>query len=476
MPGYPIMSDKAGMAYVGDVEDGIKPVTDDPVMGTTKIEGGDDVILVPAPSADPRDPLNLPKWRKALFVVLTSICKYRGLQTFGLSITQGLGGLLTFYLPEYSEAGATYADITALMTYPTMIGGRFMGVGNLICMPIALAVGRRPLYLFSLALLIASSVLAAYAKDYNWHLGARMAMGLATSVGAVLILCASPIAGAVGPGDWYNLGAALSAATLLFSIPFVPESRYERSLQAFVQAQVSSGTKDEEEYGPVRLPERPALGLTKYKPRTLWPDMSIKTGKTDVWEGIYCVRNTFQILLFPNVLWAFCLNGLTIGTNESIGTTFGTVMTSVYGWPDCSSSYVNAGQIVVAIVGLPILGYGSDKLITWKASRNNGVHEPESRLMLLGLPLSVGVLGAVIYGQAAAYPEKLHWFAIVAAIAMYYFAFVGAVYEEYCWLIKVDNPGNIAAITYLLDSYPARVGPCLIVITAFRGFVSFGVS
>ncbi|KAI7212934.1 MFS general substrate transporter, partial [Hortaea werneckii] len=244
-----------------------------------------------------------------------------------------------------------------------------------------------------------------------------------------------PIAGAVGPGNWYNLGAALSAATLLFSIPFVPESRYERSLQAYGQAQVPSGSKDEEEYRP--------------------------TGKTDVWEGIYCVRNTFQILLFPNVLWAFCLNGLTIGTNVSIGTTFGTVMTSVYGWPDRSSSYVNAGQIVVAIVGLPILGYGSDKLITWKASRNNGVHEPESRLMLLGLPLSVGVAGAVIYGQAAEYPEKLHWFAIVAAIAMYYFAFVG---------------GNIAAITYLLDSYPARAGPCLIVITAFRGFVSFGVS
>ncbi|KAI7586557.1 hypothetical protein KC343_g19327 [Hortaea werneckii] len=167
------MSDKPGMAYVEDVEDGIKPMTDDPVMGTTKIEGGDDVILVPAPSADPRDPLNLPKWRKALFVVLTSIC----------NIIQGLGGLLTFYIPEYSKAGATYADITALMTYPTM----FMGVGNLICMPIALAVGRRPVYLFSLALLIASSVLAAYAKDYNWHLGARMAMGLAVGNSEALV-------------------------------------------------------------------------------------------------------------------------------------------------------------------------------------------------------------------------------------------------------------------------------------------------
>lgn len=50
---------------------------------------------------------------------------------------------------------------------------------------------------------------------------------------------------------------------------------------------------------------------------------------------------------------------------------------------------------------------------------------------------------------------------IVFANAGYYFAFVGA---------------NIAAITYLLDSYPARAGPVLVVIGAFRGIVSFGAS
>ena len=47
------------------------------------------------------------------------------------------------------------------------------------------------------------------------------------------------------------------------------------------------------------------------------------------------------------------------------------------------------------------------------------------------------------------------------AYAAYYFAFVGA---------------NIAAITYLLDSYPTRAAPVLVVITAFRGFISFGTS
>jgi hypothetical protein len=43
----------------------------------------------------------------------------------------------------------------------------------------------------------------------------------------------------------------------------------------------------------------------------------------------------------------------------------------------------------------------------------------------------------------------------------YYFAFVGA---------------NIVAITYLLDSYPARAGPLLVIVCAMRGIMSFGVS
>ena len=283
----------------------------------------------------------------------------------------------------------------------------------------------------------------------------------------MLVLFASPIAGAIGPGNWYNLGAGLAALTLVLSIFFVPETKYPRSLQAYGQSTYVGGKSDLEtndvpsEPRPVRISERPALDLVNYAPRTVWSDMRFFVNKPDIWEGVYAIRNTFQVCLFPNVLWAFCLNGLTIGTNVAIGTTYGTVMTAGYSWPDKSASYINAGQIVVAIVALPVLGYGSDKLITWMAKRNGGVHEPENRLVLLGFPLVVGVIGAVLYGQASSHPEHYHWFAIVAGVAMYYFAFVG---------------GNIAAITYLLDSYPARAGPCLVVITAFRGFVSFGVS
>lgn len=174
------------------------------------------------------------------------------------------------------------------------------------------------------------------------------------------------------------------------------------------------------------------------------------------------VQQCFELCLFPNVFWALCLNGLTIGINIAIGTTYSSILGAPpYNWPNSSISYVNCGQILVGLVALPLNGLGSDKLIKWKAKRNNGIHEPEVRIIPLWLPAIVGIFSVVLYGQAAAHPGKYHWFTYVWVVAGFYFSFVGA---------------NIVAITYLLDSYPARAGPLLVIICAFRGIISFGVS
>jgi hypothetical protein len=76
----------------------------------------------------------------------------------------------------------------------------------------------------------------------------------------------------------------------------------------------------------------------------------------------------FGLLCFPNVLWALCLNGLTLGANIAIGTTYGNIVTAPpYNWKQDKASYVNIGQIVVAIIALPLLGSGSDRLVKWRA-------------------------------------------------------------------------------------------------------------
>lgn len=120
-----------------------------------------------------------------------------------------------------------------------------------------------------------------------------------------------------------------------------------------------------------------------------------------------------------------------------------------------------AGQIVVSFVALPVLGAGSDFLVRYLSKRNGGIHRPEYRLVPLIFPIIVGVLSAILYGQAAAHPDKIHWFAVVFSINAYYFAFVGA---------------NQCGIVYSLDAYPTRSGAALVVICAMRGVLSFGTS
>ncbi|KAL1845220.1 hypothetical protein VTK73DRAFT_859 [Phialemonium thermophilum] len=190
--------------------------------------------------------------------------------------------------------------------------------------------------------------------------------------------------------------------------------------------------------------------------------MRLFVNEPDWQEGLRTLRHMLAIIFFPDILWAFLLNGLTLGVNVAMGTTYGNILSAPpYSWAQENISFAMTGQIVVSLVALPALGWGSDWAVKALAKRNGGVHQPQFRLVTLVFPTLVGVLAAVLYGQAAAHPARLHWFAVVFSVNAYYFAFVGA---------------NQCGIVYALDSYPTRSGPALVVICALRGVLSFGTS
>ncbi|KAL4924822.1 major facilitator superfamily domain-containing protein [Aspergillus undulatus] len=478
---------KSDISHVEHIEEGgVKPMKGK-VMGTVKLTEGA-IVYIPTPTADPRDPLNMAIWQKWVVLVVISI-----FSTLGLALVSGFGGLLGFYIPGYEAVGKGYDDITHLMTYPTL----FMGIGNLIGMPLAIGVGRRIVLLGSTVVLVVGAILCALEQNYEWHLWSRNVVGLAAgqsealvpmitqeifflherskalmgqqaiqvSLTAVWVLFAGEIANAITPQWWYGLGAALAGAQLVLAFFFLPETKYERSLASFQEGPGEDTDKGAEvgKGGQLEMcTVRPPLDFERYAARTWESDLRLWVGRPDwvkVWEVL---RQTFELLLFPNVFWALCLNGLTIGTNIAIGTTYANILHAPpYNWPNSSASYVNCGQIVVALLALPLLGHGSDWIAQYFAKRNNGLHEPETRIISLIFPIIVGTFTVDIYGQAGQYPEQYHWFVYVWAVAAYYFCFVGA---------------NIVAITYLLDSYPARAGPLLVIICAFRGIISFGTS
>lgn len=96
------------------------------------------------------------------------------------------------------------------------------------------------------------------------------------------------------------------------------------------------------------------------------------------------------------------LNGLTLGVYIAIGTTLSTIITGKpYNWPDTSASYVNCGQVVVALLALPLLGSASDYPAKYKAPKNSGIRESEVRLLPLIFPIVIGTSSIVLYGQVA---------------------------------------------------------------------------
>ena len=117
-------------------------------------------------------------------------------------------------------------------------------------------------------------------------------MTISTAINCVYTLFASPIAGAIGPNNWYNLGVGLGGLCLIVSILFVPETRYRRTLAAYGQEfeAEASGAQKGTTSKPMTVSSRPALDFERHAPRTLWSDMRLFVGPPDWSEGFYAIR------------------------------------------------------------------------------------------------------------------------------------------------------------------------------------------
>lgn len=114
------------------------------------------------------DPLNLPKWHKFTIVFIVAVYG-----AFSVLCTSALGAVIPVLVHLYPPEDAP--RVTDLLTYPTL----FMGIGNLFSMPLCVAIGRRPVFLGTLVLCIASSIWCANAKTLTSHIAGRNVFSLA---------------------------------------------------------------------------------------------------------------------------------------------------------------------------------------------------------------------------------------------------------------------------------------------------------
>ncbi|KAI5477293.1 hypothetical protein MNV49_006514 [Pseudohyphozyma bogoriensis] len=313
-----------------------------------------DVVLVPAPSSDPRDPLNLSTPRKWAIAVILSL--------------------------YYVEAGKSYNDIVHLITIPTLS----MGLGNLLFVPMALAVGRRPIYLFSCALLFIACIIAGQNTNYEYHLAIRIVIGFAAGqsealvplmlkesfflheranilsfqssfqaiIGCALSICSSNIAAS------YNVYAGISGAIFVASVLLVPETKFDRPLEAYngltattpgaagVNLSKESVQRWEHPTGQVTEATRPPLDHSLGKAWSLKTMLNPMPSVTVNWaESWALVKHMLTMIMFPNLFLVIITNAWFLGVNVAQGTTYGTVLTGPgYHWADKWTGVAQAGK------------------------------------------------------------------------------------------------------------------------------------
>jgi MFS family permease len=129
----------------------------------------DDVVLIPKPSADPEDPLN---WRPAR--KMTTVCKAY-LYVFGTGIATSL---------QYSVWNDITRDTgisTANLVQGTGLMFLFFGWACLIWQPLALAYGRRGVYLITMLLTIPMMEWTAYSTSSREWVAHRVLIGIIAS-------------------------------------------------------------------------------------------------------------------------------------------------------------------------------------------------------------------------------------------------------------------------------------------------------
>ena len=154
-------------------------------------------------------------------------------------------------------APSDYARATDLLTFPTL----FMGIGNLLSMPLCVALGRRPVFLFSLLVLVVSGIwCAAGVENLSAHIAGRDIFSLAAgqsealapmmvqeihflhergtklawfvavqTVGtAAMFVATTYLVPSWGLKWWYGIMTIVSGVVLILSFFFVVETRYNR--------------------------------------------------------------------------------------------------------------------------------------------------------------------------------------------------------------------------------------------------------
>ncbi|KAM0531419.1 hypothetical protein ACHAPW_003580 [Verticillium nonalfalfae] len=433
------------------------------------------VVLVPQPSQDPHDPLN---WKASW---KWSVSGAVSLMTF----TQGfaplsLASMFPYLIRDYEsnlEDVIQFTGVTILI----------LGFSNFLWAPIMSSFGRRPVFITSQLVCLASHVLRARATTYGSFMGACVLNGIGAGpsetlqpqviadiyflhdrgrwntlywvvyMGSLMIapVIAGPMADHVGWQNFWWLNVAMTAASIVYAFFGFPETMWTRAqpAQDAVTIEVAEQTVTPAE--PTVMD--PFLGKgapSKQQWKLFQPNSSpLKTIWFDLWTP-------WKLFGFPIVLFSSFVASWSCSSFLILNLTQSQVFAAPpYNMSSQSIGFLNLAVLVGALIGLVIAGPFSDWVSARATARNNGIREPEMRLPAMIPFVIIMVFGNII--TAVGYQN--HWAWPVIVVLGYTSAG-----------IQVAALPSIAS-TYAIDCYKPVTGPLMVAITVNKNVWGYGM-
>ncbi|KAF3760708.1 MFS general substrate transporter [Cryphonectria parasitica EP155] len=442
-------------------------------------------VLVPQPSDDPRDPLNWsPFWKSTTIFAATAV-------SFSLNLGPlALAPMFDYYIEAYK---CSLADVVQFTGVAILV----LGFSNFIWVPMSTCFGRRPVAILSSLICAFSSVWRARATSYGSFMGACVLNGLGAgpcetlmpqviadiiflhdrgkyqtlyfSLYFISLMVGPVISGAMALNTgvesfwWFNTGMLFF--TSLVCIFLFPETRYhhrdsqekghESTLEDTSTHASAGGAAGMNSLAHAETHIDPYLGRGGPGRAQFLPIQPYAGGLLrELWLPLYL--HLYPVVEFAAFVVSWSASGFLV-VNLSQAQVFAA---PPYNFSSQTIGLFNLAVLVGGLVGLFTCGPLSDWVAAHLTARNNGVREPEMRLVAMVPYIIIMIIGSVI--TAVGYDRHWPWQVIV----IIGYSFLG---------IQVAALPSIAS-TYAIDSYKPITGSVFVIITINKNLWGYGVS